>query len=92
MIDITSHNISGLPFLHWPNDRINNKKSGIFFNMLFKKMFIYFQREREREREEEEREQPKGRETGGERIPSRLHTDSTEPNVGLDLTNLEIKT
>ena len=55
MIDITSHNISGLPFLHWPNDRINNKKSGIFFNMLFKKMFILREREREREREKRRR-------------------------------------
>ena len=35
--------------------------------------------ERDREREEE-------------RIPSRLHTVSTEPNVGLHLTNYEIMT
>ena len=32
------------------------------------------------------------RETGRQRIPSRLHTVSTEPNVGLDLTNCEIMT
>ena len=33
----------------------------------------------EREREREERE----------RIPSRLHADHADPNVGLDLTNLK---
>ena len=32
------------------------------------------------------------REGGRERIPSRLHTASTEPNVGLKLTNREIMT
>ena len=37
------------------------------------------QRERERERERE-------------RIPSRLHTVSSEPDVGLDLMNHEIMT
>ena len=40
-------------------------------------MFILRERERERERE---------------RIPSRLHTVSTEPDVGLGLTNCEIMT
>ena len=34
----------------------------------------------------------RGRERGRERIPSRLHTVSTEPDVGLDLTNHEIMT
>ena len=29
---------------------------------------------------------------GKERIPSRLHALSTEPNIGLDLTNEEIMT
>ena len=33
---------------------------------------------------EREREQGKGREKGRERIPSRLHTMSTEPDVGLE--------
>ena len=32
------------------------------------------------------------RERRRERIPSRLHTVSTEPNVGLELTNGEIMT
>ena len=52
-------------------------------------MFIYLlrgtsgeeQREREREREREK-----------ERIPSRLRTVSTEPDVGLEVTNHEIMT
>ena len=32
------------------------------------------------------------RERGRERIPSRLHTTSTEPDVGFELTNREIMT
>ena len=32
------------------------------------------------------------REGERERIPSRLHTDSTEPEAGLELTNHEIMT
>ena len=44
-------------------------------------------RERERERESE---QGRGRQRGRERIPSRLHTVSPEPHVGLELTNREI--
>ena len=46
------------------------------FSLIFL-MFIYFERERERERE---------------RIPSRLCTNSVEPDTGLDLTNCEIMT
>ena len=46
-------------------------------------MFIYFKTERERERE---REREKQRERERKRIPSRVHTVSTEPNAGLDLT------
>ena len=38
----------------------------------------------------ETRERERERET--ERIPSRLHTVSAEPNVGLDFTNCEIMT
>ena len=48
-------------------------------SFFFKKKFIYFERE----------------EWGGgekERVPSRLHTISTEPDVGIDLTNGEIMT
>ena len=48
---------------------------------------MYFERERERESK-----WGRGREKGRERIPSRLHTVSTEPNVGLQLTNSEIMT
>ena len=43
---------------------------------------------------EKEREQEQGRGREGvrerERIPSRLHTGSVEPDVGLELTNCEI--
>ena len=46
---------------------------------------------RVRERETEH-EQGRGRERGRQRIPSRLHTVSTETNVGLKLTNHEIMT
>ena len=34
----------------------------------------------------------RGRETGRERIPSRLHAVSTEPEAGLELMNHEIVT
>ena len=46
-------------------------------------MFISFERERE---------QGRGRENGRQRIPSRLHAVSTEPDARLDLTDLEIMT
>ena len=49
-------------------------------------MFIYFERERERERES------RGEAERGRDNPSRLYTDSAEPDVGLDPTNLEIMT
>ena len=51
-------------------------------------MFIS-EREREREREHE---WERGRESGRERISSRLHSVSTEPDVGLNLTNRKITT
>ena len=57
--------------------------------MFFK--FIYSERERERERESTSKWK-RVRERGRERIPSRLSTVSTEPNVGLKLTNHEIMT
>ena len=48
---------------------------------------------REREGESErERESREGTESGRDRIPSVLHAVSTEPNVGLKLTNREIMT
>ena len=52
-------------------------------------------REGEGEREKE-RERASGggteREREGKRIPSRLHTVSTKPDAGLELTNHEIMT
>ena len=51
--------------------------------MYFLSLFIYFERERDR--------MSKGR-AGRERIPSRLHTVSMEPHMGLKLTNCEIIT
>ena len=50
-------------------------------------MFIF---ERERERENKK---GRGRERQGERerIPSKLHPVSAEPDAGLDLTNCEIE-
>ena len=48
---------------------------------------FFFLRERQRERTEEVQ-----RERDRERVPSRLHTVSTESNTGLELTNHEIMT
>ena len=53
-------------------------------------LFIYFGRERERERESKGRGAKRGKER--ERIPSRLHPDSTEPNAGLEPMIHEIVT
>ena len=50
--------------------------------------FIYL-RERDRERE---RSWGRGRERGRERIPSTFPAVSTEPDMGLSLTNCEIMT
>ena len=60
-------------------------------------MFIYFEGEREGSREREkgggrERTSGGGAERGIERIPSRLHTPSTKPQVGINLTNREVMT
>ena len=49
-------------------------------------MFILWEREREEEQGEGQRERE------GERIPSRLHTVTAEPDVGLETTNCEIIT
>ena len=46
----------------------------------------------EREREREGAHAGKGRERGRERISSRLHVVSTEPDAGLELTSCEIMT
>ena len=50
----------------------------------FLSLFIYFGKRAQIREEQRERER--------ERIPSRLHTVSTEPNAGLELTNREIMT
>ena len=55
------------------------------FSLLLK--FIYSERERERERE-----RARGEEAETERIPSRFHTLSVEPDVGLESTNRGIVT
>ena len=52
-------------------------------------IYLFILRERERERAHEP---GRGRERGRERIPSRLHTASSEPDVELELTNHEIMT
>ena len=62
---------------------------------LFLLMFIFILREREREREREsEREWGKDREREGERESQAgsIHTVSTDPDAGLELTNREIMT
>ena len=56
---------------------------------MFLSLFIERERERERERASISRG---GAERRRDRIPSRLCTTSTEPNVGLELTNREIMT
>ena len=57
----------------------------IQFSFSFKCLFIDFERERKSVWEEQ-------RERVRERIPSRLHTVSTELNAGLNLTNCKIMT
>ena len=52
-------------------------------------LFICFEREREHT---QVLEQGRGREKERERILSRLHTVSTEPDMGLELMNHEIVT
>ena len=60
-----------------------NEISLVYFNLFFLSLFILRERDRERKGQ---------RERGGERIPSRLHTVSTEPKAGLELMNHEIMT
>ena len=57
----------------------------VFFNLMF---ILFFKRER-RDRAQAREGQ---RETGRERIPSRLHTVDREPGVRLNLTDCEIMT
>ena len=59
----------------------------IFKKNLFLGLFIYFEREKERA------SMSRGRETEKrERIPSRFHTVSAEPDMGLNTTNCAIIT
>ena len=53
--------------------------------IIFFKVYLFILRERQQGRDRE-------RERGRERIPSRLHAVSMEPNSGLDPTNEEMMT
>ena len=71
----------------------------LVFPVIFKSLFIYFEREREsraggeRERERmQTEERQRERERGKERTSSRLHTVSAEHYAVLDLRNCEIMT
>ena len=55
-------------------------------------MFIHFLRERERERQIMSRGGPERDRYTESEAGSRLRAVSTEPNAGLELTNLEIMT
>ena len=57
--------------------------------LFLKCLFIYFKEERESACKHK---LGRGRERGRERIPSRLHTVSAEPDAGLHLMNQEIMT
>ena len=60
-----------------------------FYFIFFIFKVYLFLRERERARV---RNPGRGRESGRERIPSRLHLVSAEPDSGLGLTNLDVET
>ena len=66
----------------WVRIQLDKVYSILFLSLPLKKKCLLL-REREGEREEQR---------GRERIPSRLHTVSAEPNLGLDLMNCEIMT
>ena len=61
-------------------------------NLFYFLKFISFERERERERDRKKAWGGGGAERRRDRIPSRLHTISPEPDVGLELTHCEITT
>ena len=73
------------PIALWPTEDVTWVKD--IRRRCFLKMFIYLFQERERERGNMHR---KGRER--ERIPTRVHAVSAEPDVGLNPTNCEIMT
>ena len=62
----------------------------LFFLCFFNVYLFSFERDREKERPD--REEGRGRESGGQRIPSRLHAVRAEPDAGLKPTNREIMT
>ena len=87
--------LSIFPCAYWPCVYLLWKN--VYFDALpiFKKVNLLFERERERERERESMcmcEQGRSRQRGGERILSRLHAASTEPDVGLKLMDCEVMT
>ena len=82
MTKIQSISYEGQLYFYWREDEL----------YLFKKFFSMFIFERERETEHEQR---RGREREGDtesEAGSRLRAVSTEPNVGLELTECEIMT
>ena len=60
-------------------------------DFFLKSLFTYFEREKETAWAGE-RARKRATERKGQRTPSKLHTVSTELNVGLDLMNYEIMT
>ena len=83
-------------FLHWKKwDDSSTCDVRFLLCVFFLSLFIPRERETERERERErerESESRGGAERGRQRIPSRLHAISTEPNAGLNLKNRRIMT
>ena len=64
-----------------------------FYFILLFNVYLFILREKERQRERELMHMSgAGAEREGERSPRRLLAVSTEPNVGLELMTLEIKT
>ena len=70
------------------NRQVNHEKDSLTsrrFFFFFLSLFLYFERE-------SAHDEGKGRETGTQRIPSRHHTVSPEPDTGLELMNYEFVT
>ena len=86
VIDVTSGTIGMKPMCHSLKIPPNTLNTVLFFFFL---MFVYFETERESVCARAQKGQ---RGQGREKIPSRLHTASAEPDVGLKLTNCEIMT
>ena len=72
-------------FYNWPCSRFYNFSSNHYLQEMLLSFFLsYFERKCKQVRGREKQEK--------ERIPSRLHAVSTEPDVGLKLMNSEIMT